>query len=63
VTTFGATGGQNLASVLGSHSLPEAMLVSSFPVAWLKCPFHLLKTPLKWLFKITGRLMYHFTHR
>ena len=24
----------------GGHSVSETMLVSSFPVVWLKCPFH-----------------------
>jgi hypothetical protein len=43
MTTFRPSCGKNLTSVLGCHSRPEAMLVPSLPVAWLKCPFHILK--------------------
>jgi hypothetical protein len=33
---------QDLAAVFAAHSLSETMFVLSFPVAGLKCPFHLI---------------------
>ena len=38
--------GEDPSSVFGLHSLPEAMFVLSFSVAWLKCSFH-INDPLR----------------
>lgn len=40
LTTFGAAGGQNAATVFCSHSLAEAVLVHSSPVVRLESSFH-----------------------
>lgn len=35
-----SSSGKNSSAVFRRHSLPETMLVFSFSVAWLICPFH-----------------------
>lgn len=39
-TTFSATAGENLATVLGGHSQTKTVLVDSSAVGGLKSPFH-----------------------
>ena len=40
-TAFGTAGGKDLAAVLGGHTLPESVFVSSLSVGWLKCTLHI----------------------
>ena len=37
---FSPAARQNISSACGGHTLPEPVLVLSFPVGWLECTFH-----------------------
>lgn len=41
-TSASAAGGQNAASVCGSHTLTKTMFVTAFTNGGLKCPFHIV---------------------
>ena len=60
VAALGPSCSQHLPAVLGSHTCPETVLVTSFPVVGLKRPFHLLELLSNRLIKNTGHTMYHF---
>ena len=44
------------------HSLPETMLVSSFPVRWLKCPFHCSELFFDQSFLGAAKVMFFLFH-
>jgi hypothetical protein len=43
MTTFSPSGSEHPSAVFCRHPLPETMLVPSFSIVRLKCPFHLVK--------------------
>jgi hypothetical protein len=61
MAAFGPSCCQYLPAVLGCHACPETVLVPSFPVMGLKCPFHCLKLLSNGLIKNIGHATYHFS--
>jgi hypothetical protein len=50
LTAFGTTGSQHAATILGSHSLTESVLVHSPAVVGLECSFHLYFLFIRYFF-------------